>query len=154
MFLPLSETWQRNSRWITHLTLIPRIPNSLSRRINMEVNSAISITAKLPQHHSVEYHDIPIIVEWPKGCVREGKDRNGKSWRREMQADYGFIDDTSAAGDTEPLDIYIGPDKNTNRVFVLEQLNESGEFDEYKLVAGVPNLESALNLYLAHYPKG
>jgi hypothetical protein len=119
----------------------------------MEVNSAISVVAKLPQHHSVEYHGISIVIEWPKGCIREGRNKDGKTWRREMKADYGFIDDTSAAGDAEPLDIYIGKDRDEDRVYVIEQLDEDGEFDEYKLVTGVPSLESAVELYLAHYPK-
>jgi hypothetical protein len=119
----------------------------------MGTQASILITAKLPQHHSVEYHGIPIVIEWPKGCVREGKDKNGKGWRREMKADYGYIDDTSAAGDTEALDIYIGSDRKEGKVFVIEQLDEDGEFDEYKLVTGVPDLESAQQLYLAHYPK-
>jgi hypothetical protein len=115
--------------------------------------ASIAKEAKLPQHHSVEYHGIPVVIEWPKGCVREGKDKNGRTWRREMKADYGYIDDTSAKGDAEPLDIYIGGDKEASQVFVIEQLDEDGEFDEYKLVAGVPNLESAQKLYLSHYPK-
>ena len=79
----------------------------------MDLQSAFAVTAKLPQHHSVEYQGIPIVVEWPKGCIREGKDKDGRTWRREMKADYGFIDDTSAAGDAEPLDIYIGDDRKT-----------------------------------------
>jgi hypothetical protein len=119
----------------------------------MEAVSSRSVVAKLPQHHSVEYHGIPIVIEWPKGCVREGRDKDGRTWRREMKADYGYIDDTSAAGDAEALDIYIGPDRQESRVYVIEQLDEDGEFDEYKLVTGVPDLESAQRLYLSHYPK-
>lgn len=113
----------------------------------------LSITAKLPQHHSVSYWGIPIVIEWPKNSVREGKDKDGRIWRREMKADYGFIDDTSAAGDAEPLDIYIGDDRKQQAVYVIEQLDESSNFDEFKLVTGVPDLESAQQLYLSHYPK-
>jgi hypothetical protein len=117
------------------------------------MEAALRVTAKLPQHHSVEYHGIPIVIEWPKGSVREGKDKGGKAWRREMKADYGFIDDTEARGDEEPLDIYIGDDRKSGKVFIIEQLDEDGEFDEYKLVTGVPGLEAAESLYLSHYPR-
>ena len=111
--------------------------------------------AKLPQHHSFEYKGLNIVVEWPKGSIRDGKDEHGNPWRREQKADYGYIDDTSAAGDKEPLDIYIGDeDRKSNRVYVLEQLTEDGSFDEYKMVTGVPSLEAAQKLYLDHYPKG
>ena len=119
----------------------------------MGIVSSLVIVAKLPQHHSGEYQGIPIVIEWPKGCTREGKDQDGKTWRREMKADYGFIDDTTAAGDKEPLDIYIGDQRKSDRVFVIEQLKEDGSFDEYKLVTGVPDLEAAQDLYLAHYPQ-
>ena len=120
----------------------------------MGLKSSFLIIGKLPQNHSVVYHGLPLVIEWPKGCVREGKDSSGKVWRREMKADYGYIDDTSGKGDTEPLDIYIGDDSKADKVFVIEQLGEDGEFDEYKLVTGVPDLESAQALYLAHYPEG
>ena len=117
--------------------------------------SNFQLNAKLSQMQSVYFHGIPVIIEWPKGSVREGKDKNGKSWRREQKADYGYIDDGSTAvGDNEPLDIYIGDDRKQEAVYVLEQLKEDGKtFDEYKLVAGVPDLESAQRLYLSHYPK-
>lgn len=75
--------------------------------------------AKLPQHHSVVYHGIPIVIEWPKNSVREGKGKDGKAWRREMKADYGFIDDTEGRGDEEPLDIYIGDDRKSGKVFIV-----------------------------------
>ncbi len=120
----------------------------------MEFHSAFLVTSKLPQNHSGDYRGLPVIIEWPKGSVREGTDKDGKRWRREMQADYGYIDDTSAKGDREPLDVYIGKDRKSDRVFVIEQLDEDGDFDEYKLVMGIPDLESAQALYLAHYPEG
>jgi hypothetical protein len=124
------------------------------------MEAALRVTAKLPQHHSVSYHGIPVVIEWPKGSVREGKGKDGKTWRRTMNADYGFIDDTEAKGDEEPLDIYIasgdwseGADSGNPKVYIIEQLDEHGDFDEYKLVAGVPDLETAQELYLSHYPK-
>jgi hypothetical protein len=124
------------------------------------MEAALRVTAKLPQHHSALYHGIPVVIEWPKGSVREGKGPDGKPWRRTMNADYGFIDDTEAKGDEEPLDIYIasgdwaeGADPSNPKVYIIEQLDGKGDFDEYKLVAGVPDLETAQELYLSHYPK-
>ena len=121
----------------------------------MDLGASLRIEAKLPQNHSIIWKGLNLVVQWPKGTMREGKDKDGKTWRREMKADYGFIDDTSAKGNQENLDIYIGDDRRSDGVFVIEQLKEDGKtFDEYKLVAGVPSLEAALELYLAHYPKG
>jgi hypothetical protein len=121
----------------------------------MELESGFRVTGKLPQHHNIKLHGLDVIVEWPRGSVREGKDKDGKSWRREMKADYGFVDDTSAKGDKEPLDVYIGPSRDSEKAYIVEQLKEDGEtLDEYKAVLGCNSLEEAQALYLAHYPKG
>ena len=70
-----------------------------------------------------------------------------------MQADYGYIRDTSAAGDGEGLDVYIG-ETESDKVYVVEQLKEDGSFDEYKCLLGFPDLDTALETYLKHYPEG
>jgi hypothetical protein len=107
---------------------------------------------KLPQMHSSEFRGIPIVLEWPKGSVRTGKDNNGKGWKRTMLCDYGFVPETRAAGDGEGLDVYIGPDTESDHVYVVEQLDDEGEFDEYKCLLGFPDMDSAFEMYLAHYP--
>ena len=72
-----------------------------------------------------------------------------------MLCDYGYIDDGSTAvGDHEPLDVYIGPDEESDKVYVVEQLKEDGSFDEYKCLLGFPDLETAYETYLKHYPEG
>jgi hypothetical protein len=110
---------------------------------------------KLSQRHSGDFRGIPIVVEWPQGSTRVGKDKNGKGWKRKMLCDYGYIDDGSTAvGDHEPLDVYIGPDAASDKVYVVEQLTDDGEFDEYKCLLGFPDLESAYETYLKHYPDG
>jgi len=110
--------------------------------------------AKLPQHHSVSWGGLNLIIEWPSGSVREGRDEKGRLWRREQKADYGFVDETSTKGDKEPLDVYVGPNKISEKVYIIEQLKEDGSFDEFKTMLGFDGLEAAQNLYLAHYPKG
>ncbi len=121
---------------------------------NTPFSASFSIQGKLPQSHSVLWNGLDLVIQWPKGSVREGKDENGKTWRREMKADYGFIEDTTAKGDKEELDFYIGPEKNSRKVFIIEQLKSDGStFDEYKTMFGFNNLESAIEMYLSHYPK-
>jgi hypothetical protein len=121
----------------------------------MNFNSKfLHVSAKLPQHHSGEYRGLSLTIEWPRGSTRVGKDKEGKPWRTEMAADYGYVNETSAAGDKEPLDVYIGEDPESDKVFVIEQLKEDGSFDEYKAIFGESDLDSALRLYLKHYPDG
>ena len=121
----------------------------------MRFNSKfLHIAEKLSQRHTTEYRGIPLVIEWPRGSTRVGKDKDGNKWHREMFGDYGYVNDGSTAvGDHEPLDVYIGSE-DSDRVFVIEQLKEDGSFDEYKAIFGEPDLESALRLYLKHYPDG
>jgi ppGpp synthetase/RelA/SpoT-type nucleotidyltranferase len=109
----------------------------------------ISITAdKLPNMHSTEFRGIPVIIQWPKGSTRVGERKNGTPFKTEMHADYGYIPDTVAAGDEERLDVYIGPDKDADTVYVVEQVRkDSGEFDEYKMMLGFKSLEDAEEVY-------
>jgi hypothetical protein len=120
----------------------------------MKFNSKFLRTAdKLPQHHSTSFRGLTIMIEWPKGSVRVGEDKNGKKWHRKMEADYGYVPDTTAAGDREDLDVYVGPDQNAKKAYVVEQLTEDGDFDEYKVLLGFPDEDTAFETYLKHYPK-
>jgi ppGpp synthetase/RelA/SpoT-type nucleotidyltranferase len=109
----------------------------------------ISLTAdKLPNMHSTEFRGIPVIIQWPKGSTRVGERKDGTPFKTEMHADYGYIPDTIAAGDEERLDVYIGPDKEADTVYVVEQVRkDSGEFDEYKMMLGFSSLEEAEETY-------
>lgn len=121
----------------------------------MNFNSKLLITsAKLPQHHSSNFQNLGLVIEWPKGSVRVGKNKDGKPWKTKMEADYGYVPDTTAAGDKENLDVYVGPDAESDKVYVVEQLKEDGEFDEYKCLLGFPDLDTAYETYLKHYPDG
>jgi hypothetical protein len=95
-----------------------------------------------------------VVVEWPKGSTREGTNKKGEKWSRTMAADYGYVPDTRAKGDNENLDVYIGPNSDAATAFVIEQLTDSGEFDEPKVVLGIDSEEEAKSLYLKHYPSG
>ncbi len=110
-----------------------------------------TVTAdKLSQEHSTDFRGLPVIIEWPKGSTRVGTRPDGTQFKTEMKADYGYIPDTTAAGDKEKLDVYIGPDKDADYAYIVEQTTEDGEFDEYKIMLGFDSLEDAEKTYLEH----
>lgn len=109
---------------------------------------------KLAQHHSKEWRGLPVIVEWPRGSIRIGEKEDGTPFKGEMKADYGYIPQTEATGDEERLDVYIGPDEDADYVYAIEQLDDAGEFDEWKLMLGFASLEDAEEMYLAHNDEG
>lgn len=76
-------------------------------------------------------------------------------WAQKLTADYGYIRRTHSKADGDHIDIFVGPDRTLNSVFVVNQVDQkTGDFDEHKLVVGVPDAESAKALYMSNYEKG
>lgn len=113
----------------------------------------ISKTAdKLPQSHTTEFRGIPIILQWPTGSTRVGENSKGEPFKIEMKADYGYIPSTVDSDADDHLDVYVGPNKDSEYAYVLEQVQD-GEFDEYKLMLGYDSLEDAEKSFLDHLPE-
>jgi ppGpp synthetase/RelA/SpoT-type nucleotidyltranferase len=109
----------------------------------------IVIADKLPQHHSTEVKGMPVIIEWPDGSTRVGTRPDGTTFKTEMKGvSYGYIPDTTGR-DKEKLDVYIGPDKDSEYAYIVEQLTLEGEFDEYKVMLCFSTLEDAEEAYIA-----
>lgn len=100
------------------------------------------------------FRGLPVVIENRKGTIREGEDPSGHHWEIEMKCDYGYIPNTEAAGDKEGLDVFIGDDEFSEWAFAVEQTKDDGEFDEYKIVLGAPDLKTAEELYLSNYEDG
>lgn len=116
--------------------------------------SELAGALKKQQIHKSRFHGLPIEVEYRRGEVRHGKDRNGKRWKRRMQCDYGFIKRTKGA-DGEELDFFLGSDWGSKKVFAINQIDQlTGQYDETKLMLGFSNEAAAIATYLKHYPPG
>ena len=101
----------------------------------------------------IDFHGLNIGIENPKGSVRSGVDPDGTEWSQEMHFDYGYIKNINAI-DGDSLDAYIGPDKESKRVFIVRQQDpHTGEFDEYKVMLGFETRIKAIAGYLRQYDK-
>lgn len=98
-----------------------------------------------------EYQGIPISIDRPKGYVQEGKDPEGKPWRRLYRYDYGFIPKTEG-GDAEGLDVFLGPSASTRMSWWAVQTKEDGSFDEFKVFLGFESFALAQACYRMHIP--
>ncbi len=94
-----------------------------------------------------------IAIENPIGSVREGVSPRGKKWRSVMHRDYGYFVGSSAI-DGDAVDVFIGEDPENDPIWVVDQVDGKGDFDEPKVILGAPDEEAARKLYLAHYPEG
>jgi len=100
----------------------------------------------------IRWNGLEISIENAKGSVRRGKGPGGKEWKTTMVNDYGYIRRTLGV-DGDHVDCYIGPDKDSVRVYVVHQ-RKAGDwkkFDEDKCMLGFESKEAAKEAYLKHY---
>ena len=97
-----------------------------------------------------------IAIENPAGSVRKGVDANGKEWSTTMANAYGYIKGTESA-DGDPLDVFLHQNMDEwdgRKVYVVDQYNPDGTFDEHKVMLGFNDKDEAFNAYLSNYEKG
>lgn len=101
----------------------------------------------------VDIHGLTVAIENPKGSERSGESQDGDKWSVSMANDYGYIKGTKGA-DGDEVDAFIGPDRDSDRVFVINQVDQEGELDEHKVMLGFATKEAAEQGYLASYRTG
>lgn len=101
----------------------------------------------------VKIDGFDISIEQPKGSVRSGVDASGKSWRQKMNNTYGYIRGTEGV-DGDHIDVFLSDDPSQGDVFVVDQVNNDGSFDEHKVMYGFNSEEEARQAYLSNYEDG
>lgn len=101
----------------------------------------------------IKVDGLNITIEQPKGSIRRGTDANGKQWESEMHNTYGYIRGTESV-DGDHIDIFLSDNPTEGKVFVVDQVNKDGSFDEHKVMYGFSDMESARQAYLSNYEEG
>ena len=101
----------------------------------------------------IKINGFDVTIEQPAGSVRSGKDASGKEWSQVMNNTYGYIRGTESV-DGDHIDVFLGPDMNSDMVYVVDQVNTDGSFDEHKVMMGFSSLEDARSAYLSNYEDG
>lgn len=101
----------------------------------------------------IRIEGMPISIENPKGSYRTYKKDDGSEGKIKMKNHYGYFTNTTAQGkDRDAVDVFIGPNvEEFDYVYVIDQNNTKGEFDESKVMLGFNSKEHAKNAYLSNY---
>lgn len=94
-----------------------------------------------------------VVIEQPRGSVRSGVDANGKAWETTMQNTYGYFGGTKGV-DGDAIDVFLAHNLDEwdgTTVFVVDQYNPDGSFDEHKVMLGFNSQEEAEAAYFANY---
>lgn len=96
-----------------------------------------------------------ITIEQPKGSTRSGTDANGDKWSVVMNNTYGYIRGTEGV-DGDHIDMFLSDNIGNweGEVFVVDQINTDGSFDEHKVMYGFNSIQEAQQAYLSNYSEG
>jgi hypothetical protein len=102
----------------------------------------------------MELQGLPISIENRRGSVRRGTDKDGHEWKTKVRDPYGYVRLTEG-GDGEHLDCFIGPNKESDKVFILhlKQADDPTKWDEDKVYLGFDSRKDAIGSFQTHYDK-
>ena len=126
-----------------------------SAEVNTDPTEAQKEAGNYKKGH-VQVGTFDITIENPKGSERSGTDANGKKWSVKMNNTYGYIRGTEGV-DGDHIDVFLAEDMDKwdgKYVFVVDQYNPDGTFDEHKVMLGFNSMEEARSAYLSNYEKG
>ncbi len=126
-----------------------------SADVNTEPTEAQKEAGNYKKGH-VQVGTFDISIEQPEGSIRRGTDADGKKWESKMHNTYGYFRGTEGV-DGDHIDVFLSNDIdgwNGRKVFVVDQYNPDGTFDEHKVMLGFNDMDEAKSDYLANYEKG
>jgi len=102
----------------------------------------------------ISFKGINIAIENPKGSKRKGVDPDGNAWESTLHSHYGYVKGGVEGKDGDPVDVYVGPNHDSDIVCIINQANiKDGSFDEHKVALGYSTFPDAINGYLKNYDK-
>lgn len=126
-----------------------------SADVNTEPTEAQKEAGNYKKGH-VQVGTFDITIEQPEGSIRRGTDADGKKWESKMHNTYGYFRGTEGV-DGDHIDVFLSNDIdgwNGRKVFIVDQYNPDGTFDEHKVMLGFNDMDEAKSDYLANYEKG
>ena len=93
----------------------------------------------------VSYHGIPVNIEIP---IRTYRFCSTFAPVYMVSASYGEFAGTKGA-DGEPIDCYIGQFLGSEQIFIINQADKYGNFDEHKVMVGFLSKDDAISAYSA-----
>lgn len=122
--------------------------------VNTEPTEAQKKAGNYKMGH-VKLFGFDVTIENPKGSERKGVDASGKPWSVTMNNTYGYIRGTEGV-DGDHIDVFLSDhtDNWNGQIFVIDQVNSDGSFDEHKVMIGFNSLDEARENYLKNYSEG
>jgi hypothetical protein len=98
----------------------------------------------------VTFGGFKISIENAKGSKRYWVDDKGNTGFNEMKHHYGYFSN-SLGHDGDHVDVFLGDNQDSDKVYVVDQNNKNGEFDESKVMLGFNSKKEAKEAYLSNF---
>lgn len=98
----------------------------------------------------VYFSGFKITIENPKGSKRYWKDENGKEGFNVIKNHYGYFSN-SLGHDGDHIDVFLGDNQESDKIYIVDQNNKEGEFDESKVMLGFDSKKEAKKAYLSNF---
>ncbi len=146
---------ENNAQIISHTKFSLRLKSAIEET-DINPSDAQKESGNYKKGH-IKFGGYDYTIENPKGSTRSGKDADGKEWKVTMHDTYGYIRGKFGK-DGDHLDMFINDkadlDNWNGDVFVVDQVNPDGSFDEHKVMYGYDSIDDAKKAYLSNYSKG
>ena len=132
-------------------------PNATKEEVLKEFPDAKFIDSTTDSSPDLDFQGIKIHVENDKGEFRKGIGEDGEEYKTKMFYPYGEITECDGQEiipgvDGDPVDVFVGPDKNAENVFIIHQ-KVDGKYDEDKVFLGFPSMLNVRDAFCAHYDR-
>ena len=142
------------SHWKKFLEKVIDTGSTASLKFSQEKPSEEQLEAGNYKKKHIRKDGFDISIENDKGSTRSGTDKDGKEWSVKMKHAYGYIKGTEGK-DGDHVDVILADDyKEGQSVFIVNQTDDKGTFDEHKVCIGFIGKDDAEKAYLDNYEKG
>lgn len=142
---------------LTEAQLHSLLSEITSEELAIEANNANTNPTEAQKEASnykmghVSIKGMKISIENPEGSYRKYKNPDGSEGKNLMKNHYGYFNITKGK-DGDAVDVFLGPNiEHFSKVFVVDQKNTKGEFDESKVMLGFTTKKEAKEAYLSNY---
>lgn len=98
----------------------------------------------------ITFSGFKISIENAKGSKRYWTDDKGNTGYNEMKNHYGYFSN-SLGHDGDHVDVFLGDNQESDKVYVVDQNKKDGTFDESKVMLGFDSKAEAKEAYLSNF---
>lgn len=98
----------------------------------------------------VSFAGFKISIENAKGSKRYWKDDKGNEKYNVMKNHYGYFSN-SLGHDGDHVDVFLGTNQESDKIYVVDQNMKDGSFDESKVMLGFNSKQEAKDAYMANF---